>query len=405
MKKLKIIFLLLLPLWGVAQKEHKVLFVIADGVPADELERLQLPVVAEISAVGGYTRAHVGGDAGTYCETPTISAPGYNSLLTGTWSNKHNVWDNEMQLPNYRYWNIFRFFKIAYPQKKTAIFSTWSENRTILCGSSVAAAGNLQPDYYFDGLELDTLKFPHDSGGEFYNAIDMEIADTAAAVIRRTAPDLNWVYLEYTDEMGHQHGNGPKLTNAIMQLNDKLQKIWHAIQYREKNYKESWQIWITTDHGREENGYHHGGQGTRERTTWILTNADNLNNCFYQNPAIVDILPSMARFLNIKIDQERNYELDGVSLIGKNSITHLEAEKRENILELRWETTDTTGILNLHIATTNDFKTGGKDQWVIQQKVPLKNKRAELDISNHPSKFYKVVAAGKYNTLNRWITE
>ncbi len=29
------------------------------------------------------------------------------------------------------------------------------------------------------------------------------VADTAAAVIKRVAPDLSWVYLEYTDDMGH----------------------------------------------------------------------------------------------------------------------------------------------------------------------------------------------------------
>ena len=84
MKKLMISFLLLCQVPVIAQKAHKVVFIIADGVPADEIERLQLPVIKEISSIGGYARAHVGGDAGTYCETPTISAPGYNSLLTGT---------------------------------------------------------------------------------------------------------------------------------------------------------------------------------------------------------------------------------------------------------------------------------------------------------------------------------
>lgn len=406
MKKLSIIVLMLCQLPMMAQKAHKVVFIIADGVPADELERLQLPVIKEISSVGGYTRAHVGGDAGTYCETPTISAPGYNSLLTGTWANKHNVWDNEMKAPNYNYWNIFRLFKAAFPNKQTAIYSTWRENRTVLCGSDVEAAGKTQPDYYFDGLELDTLKFPHDAGGEFYNAIDEEITDTAAAVIKRVAPDLNWVYLEYTDEMGHQHGNGPQLTQAIQQLNGKLQKIWEAIQYREKNHNEAWQLWVTTDHGREENGYHHGGQGERERTTWILTNARPLNGHFNENPAIVDILPSMARFLKIAINKEKNNELDGIALTGKNSISHLEAIRNGDKINISWRTyDDPAGNVLLSIATTNHFNTGGQDKYPIQIKVPLKNKSAEIDISAFPSSYYKIVAQAKYNTLNRWVTD
>ena len=32
-----------------------------------------------------------------HIETATISAAGYMSLLTGTWGNEHNVYDNEVK--------------------------------------------------------------------------------------------------------------------------------------------------------------------------------------------------------------------------------------------------------------------------------------------------------------------
>ncbi|UKJ07772.1 hypothetical protein [Solitalea lacus] len=51
------------------------------------------------------------GEKGGYSETPTISAVGYNSLLTGVWFNKHNVPDNDIKNPNYNYQKIFRLFK------------------------------------------------------------------------------------------------------------------------------------------------------------------------------------------------------------------------------------------------------------------------------------------------------
>src|SRR4051794_26858804 len=102
MKKILIAFAFLatLAFSSYAQsKQKKALFVIVDGIPGDVIEKIAKPNLDIIAKAGGFTRAHVGGGKGTYSQTPTISAVGYNSLLTGTWVNKHNVWDNDIKDP------------------------------------------------------------------------------------------------------------------------------------------------------------------------------------------------------------------------------------------------------------------------------------------------------------------
>src|ERR1700744_2496834 len=78
-------------------KKKKVVFIIADGIPADVIEKLRPASLGQLAKEEGFKRAYVGGEKGGYSQTPTISAVGYNSLLTGTWVNKHNVWDNDIK--------------------------------------------------------------------------------------------------------------------------------------------------------------------------------------------------------------------------------------------------------------------------------------------------------------------
>ena len=102
----------------MAQKVKKVLFVIVDGIPTDVIKKVNTPSLDAIAKVGGFTESYVGGEKGGISQSPTISAVGYNSLLTGTWANKHNVWDNNIAAPNYHYWTIFRFLRSNTRKRK-----------------------------------------------------------------------------------------------------------------------------------------------------------------------------------------------------------------------------------------------------------------------------------------------
>lgn len=295
---------------------HKALLVIMDGIPADVIERVDTPGLDSISREGGYTRSYVGGEVGGETESPTISAVSYQSLLTGTWANKHNVWGNEVQDPDYGYWDVFRIAKHHDAGLKTAIFSTWEDNRTRLIGDGLPAAGGSKLDYHFDGFENDSERFPESRDSSHIRDIDAHVAAAASAYIESTGPDLTWVYLQYTDDIGHRHGDGPEQDSAVRLTDTWVGSLWQSVQARAARFHEKWLVVVTTDHGRDGmRGKDHGRQTRRERTTWIVTNSDCLTEGFYDMPAIVDILPSIVAHMNLSLPQEVEQNLDGESFI------------------------------------------------------------------------------------------
>ena len=301
------------------EKKPKTLFVIVDGIPADVIERVNTPGIDAVVASGSYQRAYVGGEVGLPTQSPTVSAVGYMSLLTGTWSNKHNVRANHGLEPNYAYWDIFRVAKHQAEPATTAIFSTWTDNRTILLGDGLPQAGGNKFDVVADGFEVDSMFAPDLGDVDRIQTIDLHVTNVAAKSLVEEAPDLSWVYLQHTDDIGHRDGDGPSMDRAVRWIDARVLELYSAVKAREqKAADEDWLVIVTTDHGRKSSdGKSHGGQSERERTIWIASNTPRMVSSAERDAAIVDIYPTIVEHMRFDVPDEVAAQLEGQSLLSK----------------------------------------------------------------------------------------
>lgn len=390
---------------AVFAKTRKTVYVIMDGVTPDNLERLRPKTIFDIAKKGAYSRAYTGGEVGGYSQTATISAIGYTNILTGTWFNKHNVSGNYNLKPNYNYWTIFRIAKEQNKDFKTALFSTWTDNRTVLIGAGKPETNHLKIDYVFDGCESDTIRFPKKDKHLHLFEIDSVVCVEAAKSIRTDAPDLSWVYLEYTDSKYHQEGDGTCSDEYVLKTDALIGKVWDAVQYREKNFDEEWLMIVLTDHGRNESGYGHGGQSARERSVWISTNQPAVNSQFCgERLSLVDVNPAICKFMGFDVSQDVLFEQDGISFFGKTDIYDLQTKPYDDFVFLEWKSDKSKEKVNIYMAITNAYKEGGKDNWVKIATVPAAQNQYKVDLQQYDkSKFYKFVVSSPNNHISRWL--
>lgn len=407
MKRYFILFAALCILASVSMaKTRKTLFVIIDGIPADCIERLQPPTIMDIARTGAYHRAFCGGEAFTYNETPTISAIGYTNVLTGTWMNKHNVNGNDGLKPNYNYPTIFRIAKNQKRDVKTGIFSSWTDNRTVLLGEGKEETKRLKVDYVRDGYDLDTLRFPKKPGDLHIQDIDRHVAKEAAECIAKDAPDVSWLYLWYTDDAFHIHGNGKIADASVLEADKMLADVWRAVKQREKQNNEEWLVIVATDHGRDNTGYSHGGQSERERTVWMAVNRKDLNGEFYsRNLSHVDIVPTICRYMGFELPQNTQFELDGTPFIGPFDIYNMQALKYDTDVLLTWDANKPgSETADIYYATTNDVDAEKDGIWHKLTTVKAADCRYMVKLEGLPkSKFYKFAVRTKANTLTKWF--
>ncbi|MBQ2045300.1 MAG: alkaline phosphatase family protein, partial [Bacteroidaceae bacterium] len=255
----------------------------------------------------------------------------------------------------------------------------------------------------FDGYDIDEKAFPKRKHDLHIFEIDSFVCERAAECITKEAPDLNWVYLWYTDDAYHLFGDGTFSDKYVHKTDSVIAKLWEAVKYREQNHNEEWMVIILTDHGRDEMGYGHGGQSDRARAIWMSTNIKEVNGQFAE-PYLshADVNPTICKFMGFEVPRDVAFESDGSSFYGPRDIYALESRNYDNKVVLSWKVDQGKGTARVFMASENNFAKGQPDDWKEVATVPVTDGGCTVDLGAVDSDFYKFAVQTENTVLNLW---
>lgn len=295
----------------------RVLFIGIDGCRADGLaaamERGLAPQLKGLSeSTGGlFTRQfYAGGEIDTPTHQPTVSGPGWSSLLTGVWVDRHGVKDNRFIGGRFQtHAHFMRRIKETNPAAFCASMVDWPPIHDFIADGSRS-----------NGREFLDVKFTRapDAKRHFVDnpEKDIEVRDEALKTLLTQNPDAMFVYFGQVDEFGHgaidsRAGFSPDSTlylNAISHVDSHIGELLRAMRARPKFSEEDWLVLITTDHGGRGNS--HGGDSDEERNIWLLAQGRSLprEKLLTQPTPQTALVPMIYRHLGIQPKPEWNPE-------------------------------------------------------------------------------------------------
>ncbi|NUR84099.1 MAG: nucleotide pyrophosphatase [Nonomuraea sp.] len=233
----------------------KVLVVGMDGLRNDRIAAANAPTLKSLMATGTY------GTSLLYAKpmSETSSGPGWSTIATGVWPDKHGVVDNTFTGKHYD----------TYPDFLTRLESANP-------GFSTYAAVDWTPliDEGTFGSAVDTRLKISDPAG--WPASDEAVTTTSIPVLRDQNPDAAFVYLGNIDIVGHSKGAASKdYLDAIAASDAQLGRLIAAVKARPTYAAERWTVIVATDHGHTDAGGH-GGSSIEERRTFVLASGPGI---------------------------------------------------------------------------------------------------------------------------------
>lgn len=218
-----------------------------DGLRVDLATEERAPHLRSLMGRGTTTRMTM--------PAPTISGPGWATLLTGASHAEHGVVDNGFvgsrlaAIPDL----LSRAF-FADPSRTTFAAAGWPP---LVDPAGVGPVVHTRDEQRRTGQHRVLVRDGETYG---YRTADAEIADFAVAGLLAAGPAVSFVYFSGVDEAGHVYGAvSRQYVEAITRTDAHLGRMLAVVAHRART-GEAWLVAVTTDHGHVDGGGHGGDE-------------------------------------------------------------------------------------------------------------------------------------------------
>lgn len=245
--------------------EKKAIIIGYDGCRADVLTEMQSDNSAIMYIVknGGSINLSYCGGVNYPAENTqdTSTAPGWCSILTGVWADKHGVTANSIT-KSLEYKTLLTTLVEDDVIDSSTFITRWKghfekKSATYIEEKEYCEKNNLNVS--FNRCKNDEASYEY----------------TLNEISKKDCADFIFVIYEPTDSTGHDYGftiNNPKYKEAFKTADLYGMETINAIKQRETYDTEDWLIIVTSDHGGVGTG--HGDNSIQERMTFIVTNKE-----------------------------------------------------------------------------------------------------------------------------------
>ena len=313
-------------------KTQKALLIGVDGMQYEKLQEAIAQNMAPHIGSLKLAKSYIGGVDGTSTEQLTNSGPGWATILTGSWVNRHQVDANNGALRNQAP-SLFEQLKRAAPQRKTTSIVSW---------------GTIN-----DNFAEDIAQGYIDTGTKCLD-VDQCVADKAGYELEYGESDLVFAHFDEPDLAGHDHGFATEYQQAIQGVDAQVGQLLSALERRQTTHpKEDWLVIVSPDHGRRlPDGYNHGQQTLSEKTTFIAMNksanaqltdpvsapTNPGHSGLYGFASQADITPTILKHFGVTPNAAQ-HSMDGLPLIGALGVRQLtvQAVPASSQVVLTWQ--------------------------------------------------------------------